>query len=167
MSMDRKKKISEDNLIESIKDDILQGFELFAESVFPKKCKTCGRAYHNFQELIEMSVEVSGTKGNLKDYDATCFADFRDEVAEKMVVANYVDCQCGSTLIILGKDRRDGSNKGKRHRDTFNKVLDVFEKLGIQRKESRLFLRTLFRKILFEQVDKKQLEDELRNFTGF
>jgi len=130
--------------LKELKEDVLQNFELLYESIFPKQCSSCKKIYNSFEEILENVKSTTGDVYNLKDYQADLFMEVDSRLSEKMVVANFLDCSCGSTMIILGKDRRRDTSTGKENRELFNNLVDSLVSKGEPRDYVTKVLRVLF-----------------------
>ena len=160
---EEKKRVMQDPLFE-IKNEILNGFELLCDSSFPKTCTKCHRVFKTFHDLVEVTYKATGQVGNLKTYEAKWFSEIVVSKGEDLVLVNYMDCICGSTLCIVGKDRRGESDKAAHYRDLFDKLLTKFEVLGFNRKKAIQFLRKSFSELMQGKISDSQLEILIKEF---
>lgn len=100
-------------------------------SSFPKKCRTCLKSYKDLSDFFENTEQVPGSTG---------LAEFRAS-QNSNVVGVFRNCECGSTMLVACRDRRDLSEAGEERRKNFDKVLDCLEKMGLDREQARQELR--------------------------
>lgn len=110
-------------------------FKLEDPGVFPKVCRSCNRRYESFEDFIESTVDVSGKCG---------LAEYPDK-ARSCRVGIFRNCECGSTLLVVCLCRRDESAEGDMRRLNFDKMLDIYEKAGLDRDAARRELRKVMR----------------------
>jgi len=100
-------------------DDIYQGLKSLAETAFPKRCRNCGRLYHDAAAFIAETKLLNTSKSGLKstvDDDGS------------MAVELYRNCPCGSTLMDVFNNRRDISENGIKRRNNFDKIMSMIQK---------------------------------------
>jgi hypothetical protein len=98
---------------------------------FPKKCMTCSRTYKDLTDFFESTTQVPGSTG---------LAEFQAAKSSN-VVGVFRNCDCGSTMLVACRDRRDLSEAGEERRKNFDRVLDCLENMGLDREQARLELR--------------------------
>lgn len=106
---------------------LYQGLKTLSQSVFPKKCNTCGRVYRNEDEFTRLSQPVgsgSGLKESIGDDD-------------RPVIDLFRNCECGSTLMESFSDRRDMSENGRKRREVFSKIQGLLVKKGMSPTDAR------------------------------
>lgn len=89
------------------------GLKAIASTTFPKTCRNCGRVFPDEAAYIAETQPVSAKKSGLKqaiDDDGPIVELFRN-------------CPCGSTLMDVFSDRRDGSDAGRFRRQRFGELL--------------------------------------------
>lgn len=138
-----------------------ENFKLLAESTFPKKCSCCGRLYKTYKELEEVKGQ---SRAALKGYEAKYFKDAEYDIDDKMVVANFMECVCGSTLLILGKTRRDETEQGEKRRAFFDHYLAECVELGMPKEKVVTFLRSIFRKLYNNEINFLELFEGIDEF---
>lgn len=103
----------------SVTDDIYQGLQALAEAAFPKRCRNCGRVYHDVDSFI---AETKLLKKNESGLKSTTDED------GAMSVELFRNCPCGSTLMDVFNDRRDISESGLNRRNNFDKLMTMVQK---------------------------------------
>ncbi|MFT6386820.1 MAG: hypothetical protein ACJAUP_000188 [Cellvibrionaceae bacterium] len=100
-------------------DHIYQGLQSLAETAFPKRCRNCGRLYHDVSAFIAetklLNAKHSGLKPAIKDDGSISVELFRN-------------CPCGSTLMDVFNNRRDISQNGIKRRNDCDKMMDMMQK---------------------------------------
>lgn len=81
---------------------------------FPKVCATCGREYHNIEDYRQQTKSLP-KKTNVSYH-------------EKYGLAEYRNCVCGSTMLIVTQDRRDRSHYGDLRRELFDHCIEHIQK---------------------------------------
>jgi len=153
--------------ITELKEDVLQSFELLYESIFPKQCSSCKKIYNSFEEILESVKSTTGDIYNLKDYQADLFMEVDSRLSDKIVVANFLDCTCGSTMIILGKDRRSDTSTGKEKREFFNNIVNSLVSKGETQDYVTKVLRVLFRSLVSGELKTTDLDQKLEELFPF
>lgn len=105
----------------------LAGLNEFWHADFPKTCLKCARIYGSFAEFIENTLPAQSGSG-LAEYE-------KDPL--KKSVGIFRNCACGSTLMILGPNRRDTSEAGEKRRQIFGAMLDKLITAHIPPEEAR------------------------------
>ena len=116
-------------MADSTLSELYAGLQSLASSAFPRKCTTCGRVFESSEQFLVETESLGGNSG-LK-------AGYGDE--DETVVELFRNCPCGSTLMEIYGDRRDGSALGQRRRERFAELLALLhEKAGIDPAVGRL-----------------------------
>jgi len=76
---------------------------------------------------------------------------------EPNVIGVFRNCECGSTMLVVCRDRRDLSEAGEERRRNFDKVLDCLEAMGLDREQARVELRRFMRGERSELLEKAGL----------
>ncbi len=113
---------------------------------------------------MEVTLAATGNLGQLASYEANIFSKVITPTGQELVLANYMNCECGTTLCILGKDRRGEDRESKYYRKLFNRILSKLVEEGLDKEKSSLFLRDLFRKLLQGEINEEQLERLTKEF---
>jgi hypothetical protein len=92
----------------------LAGLHEFWANDFPKTCPKCSRVYDSFADFITRTTPSENGSG---------VAEYELDSHEKSV-GIFRNCACGSTLMILGSNRRDTSEIGEKRREIFGAMLD-------------------------------------------
>ena len=100
--------------------------ESFIDKSFPKKC-ICGKIYANLQQFLSQTKETSAT-GNLLGPD-----DYEGTTAIEL----WRNCACGSTIMVVIRNRRDTSKEGVRLRKLFGEFLDELMVTGLEHETAR------------------------------
>ncbi|MDD9950280.1 MAG: hypothetical protein OXT67_01820 [Zetaproteobacteria bacterium] len=87
---------------------------------FPKVCATCGREYNNIEDYRE---QTQGLPRSNMSFN------------EKYGLAEYRNCVCGSTLLIITQDRRDRTYYGDLRRELFDQCLQHIMKTNTIRSD--------------------------------
>ena len=90
------------------KQNCYKGLTALFTDMFSKKCNCCGKSFTDVQNFINQTVRVA--KG-------TGLQDTKDE--DGVIVELYRTCDCGSTLMLECKDRRDTSVEGQKRRHEY------------------------------------------------
>jgi hypothetical protein len=109
-------------------DMLLEGLKEIWNADFPKTCAKCGKVYENFDRFLEDTAPLAAGDQVL-DYEGA------DPLRRQ--VGLHRNCSCGSTLALLGRDRRDTSEAGTRRREAFKRVLDKLIAGGLAPKAAR------------------------------
>ena len=94
-----------------MRDKNLQGLAALQDT-FPKTCQCCGRVYEAAEDFLFQTQGLAAGKSSLKE-----IIDDDDRV----VVAVFRNCICGSTLMDEFQSRRDESPDGQRRREDYAK----------------------------------------------
>jgi len=107
--------------------DLYQDVQSLLQASFPKKCGTCGRMFQTLDDFLEatLGLGAGGQFMNLAEADGGPIIDL------------FRNCPCGSTLMVLFKDRRDTSDHGQLMRDKFGRLLDQLIEHGLTRQQAR------------------------------
>lgn len=124
---------------------LFAGLQSLVASAFPKQCKMCGRVYSSPQDFAVRTDAISGRVG------------FKAAVEEdgSRVLELFRNCECGSTLMDVFRDRRDTSEAGLKRRQTFEQLLQKLNAKGVARDVARRELLKVM------QGDKSELLDRL------
>ena len=109
-------------------EELYAGLRALAESAFPKTCASCGRRFATVDEFLRETEVVRPDCSGLKQ---SCDAD------NSTIVELFRNCSCGSTMMDYFSDRRDLTERGKRRRERFGRVLHSLEQAGISRDDAR------------------------------
>lgn len=110
---------------------VYQGLKSLLESSFPKRCASCGRVFETAAQFVAETRDIHDARSGLVEGD--------DDDGRK-IVELFRNCPCGSTLMTLFDDRRDGSPEGARRRQRFGELLDFLVANGFDRDTARLEL---------------------------
>lgn len=105
----------------------LAGLHEFWANDFPKICPKCSRIYQTFTEFITRTTSSENGSG---------VAEYELESREKSV-GIFRNCACGSTLMILGPNRRDTSAIGEKRRQIFGAMLDKLISANVPPEDAR------------------------------
>ena len=124
---------------------LFAGLQSLVASAFPKQCKMCGRVYHSPQDFAVRTGAISGRVG------------FKAAVEEdgSRILELFRNCECGSTLMDVFRDRRDTSEAGLKRRQNFEQLLRKLQAKGIGRDVARQELLKVMR------GEKSELLDQL------
>ena len=92
---------------------------------FPEVCLSCGRSFQNSRDFLENTF--------LLPKEA-----YFDESSNNVV--DHRNCDCGETLILRRKNRRDETKKGNQKRQEFQNQLIFLTKNGIPIERARTIL---------------------------
>ncbi len=99
-------------------DPIYHGLQDLAKTAFPKKCRNCGRIYHDADAFIAETKLLKKQQGKLQ----------KNETQNAVMdVDLYRNCPCGSTLLDIFNNRRDISENGINRRNHFDKLMTMVE----------------------------------------
>jgi len=101
-----------------INHQFIQGLNQLAASSFPKSCSNCGRLFVSAEQFLSETEDLELINSKFKEYYNL------PKALQK--------CPCGSELEEV-IDRRVLSEKGHKRRDTFERMLAILEKKGIDR----------------------------------
>lgn len=104
----------------------LAGLHEFWDTDFPKTCLKCSRIYHTFSEFID---------GTLPSENGSGFAEYEKNHGKGVGI--FRNCACGSTLMILGPNRRDTSETGEKRRQIFGALLEKLTDANVPRPQAR------------------------------
>jgi tRNA G37 N-methylase Trm5 len=107
--------------------DLYKGLKALTFSDFPKKCPSCGAIYENEEDFIAKTKELGNSTG---------LKQSKDDNSEEMVEL-FRNCICGSTLMNYFQNRRDQSERGKKRRETFDKVMKILQEKGVSEGHAR------------------------------
>ena len=111
--------------IEDFHDAFYRDLASLQDDAFPKRCAGCGQVYDDITAFLRGTVPVAG--GGLKGV-----TDMDTHLVEL-----YRNCACGSTLLEFCADRRDQSERGRRRREKFGRLLDSLVAAGVERNRAR------------------------------
>jgi hypothetical protein len=111
------------------------GFQALLANEFPKTCASCGRSYGSLEIFLSATNQVQQGTG-LMQYEES-------EATPRVAVCR--NCVCGSTLATFCQDRRDLSEAGRRRRERFKQLLDLFKSRGVREDVARAELITFLR----------------------
>lgn len=106
----------------------LQGLTALVQSSFPKKCTVCGRKYLTAEQFLRETNDLPYAKSGLKEAvedDGTAFVEV------------FRNCVCGSTLMDEFNNRRDTSERGRKRREKFDRVLQQLIEKGLSKEVAR------------------------------
>lgn len=128
---------------DSANSALFAGLQSLIDSAFPKQCKMCGRVYNSPQDFAVKTVSISGRAG------------FKAAVEEdgSRILELFRNCECGSTLMDVFRDRRDTSAAGLQRRQNFEKLLQKLQVKGIARDVARQELLKVMRGQRSELLD--------------
>ncbi len=98
---------------------IYTGLQALAKSAFPKRCRNCGRLYHDAESFIAETKRLKPNQSGLKSAQ-------NDDGA--MTVELFRNCPCGSTLMDVFNNRRDISENGIKRRNNFDRLMEMIQK---------------------------------------
>lgn len=117
-------------------DALFQGLNALEETSFPRTCGSCGRVYETAQQYLRETGSVSGGRSGLKesvdDNGHRCVEVFRN-------------CVCGSTLMNVFGNRRDGSQAGLRRRQRVDELIAFLVANGLDKEVARAELLKMMR----------------------
>ena len=122
---------------------LFAGLQSLVASAFPKQCKMCGRIYHSPQDFAVRTDAISGRVG----FKATVEED------GSLILELFRNCECGSTLMDVFRDRRDTSAAGLLRRQNFEQLLQKLHAKGIPRDVARRELLKVMRGHTSELLD--------------
>lgn len=100
---------------------LFAGLKALAEGSFPKTCRNCGQVYLNEPEFIALTVPIPGGKTGLKM-----------SIDEGLPIVEFFrNCRCGSTLMDVFSDRRDGNSSGQLRRQKMGELTDYLVAHGL------------------------------------
>ncbi len=105
------------------------------QAKFPKACATCGKTYETREDYLKATAALAA----------------KSTMVNKMGVQEYRNCECGSTLMVWTKERRDNTPFGARRRELFDACL---EKLKAASGEPDDVLRKRLRELFHEIAEK-------------
>ena len=118
-------------------DSLYQGLNALAATAFPKRCRTCGRIYHNVDEFIAETRLLNPQQSGLKS---------SQEEDGTHIVELFRNCPCGSTLMDVFNNRRDVSENGIKRRNNFDKLMTTVEtQYGVDQETARNELLKIMR----------------------
>lgn len=116
-------------------EELFVGLRELVDSVFPKRCGSCGREYRNSIEFLAdtqpLRVNSSGLKQSLNDDGL-------------IVVDLFRNCICGSTLLESFSNRRDSCEDGIMRRTAFQEQVGKLVSLGYSVESAQSELHKLF-----------------------
>ena len=115
--------------------ELYNGLQTLEELSFPKKCSKCGKVYVSLSELVCQTAKLMRQSGLI----------VADDEDSKPVVGLYRNCTCGTTLLVLCKNRRDVSPRGLRRRETFGELLKMFNAAGVEAAAARQEMQKMMR----------------------
>jgi len=113
------------------------GFQALLENEFPKKCPSCGRSYGSLESFLTATAQVRDGTGLMQ------YEDEDDHLTPRVTVCR--NCVCGSTLAAFCQDRRDLTEKGRRRRERFQQLLELFKGRGVREEVARAELIAFLR----------------------
>lgn len=115
--------------MDNSENDIYSGLQALAKTAFPKRCRTCGRLYHNAESFIAETKLLNAKHSGLKA---------AQEDDGSMIVELFRNCPCGSTLMDVFNNRRDVSENGIKRRNNFDKILEMVQhKYNVEKEIAR------------------------------
>lgn len=106
-------------MTENTANPLYDGLQALAKSSFPKRCRNCGRLYHDAESFIAETRLINAKKSGLKSTHA-------DDGS--LQVELFRNCPCGSTLMDVFNNRRDISENGIKRRNNFDNLLIMIQK---------------------------------------
>jgi len=101
--------------------DLFVALLSLGEYSFPKQCSKCGKVYGNLSELLRHTEGAMESSGVVQ----------AEAGAKTSVVGVFRNCNCGASLVVLFRERRDRSEEGVRKRETFGRLLEVLKAAGV------------------------------------
>jgi len=119
----------------SLKEELFSGLRALEETMFPKRCASCGRVYKTLDDFLAQTQDLDGSSGvvNMGGHRRSA------------TVGVFRNCVCRSTLLVPCKDRRGRTPHQLKRRRIFGHLLDTLEKTGWKRSEARQELAKLMR----------------------
>jgi len=116
-------------------DKLFRGLRAIEETMFPKRCASCGRVYKTLDDFLEQTHDLDGSSGvvNMGAHPRAA------------TVGVFRNCVCRSTLLVPCKDRRGRTPHQLKRRRIFGHLLDTLETSGWKRGEARHELLKLMR----------------------
>ena len=116
--------------IAALTESVASKLTALYQAKFPKACATCGRIYETREQYLKATMSLGKTQVN------------------KMGVQEYRNCECGSTLMVWTKERRDNSPFGARRRELFDACFDKIKSVSTEPEDLiRNRLRQLFQDV--------------------
>ena len=106
---------------------LFKGLKSLSDNSFPKSCGNCGRNFETIEQYLKETNSLESSSG-LK-------ASFDDD--EQPILEVYRNCICGSTLMDFFSDRRDLTERGRKRREIFQRVLKFLKQKGVSHDEGR------------------------------
>lgn len=113
------------------------GFQALLENEFPKRCSSCGRSYSSLESFLTATAQVREGTG-LMQYEG-------EDPNPTPRVTVCRNCVCGSTLATFCQDRRDLTEAGRRRRERFQQLLELFKSRGVREDVARAELTAFLR----------------------
>lgn len=114
-------------------DSYFAGLKPARDDIFPKKCAKCGTVYINFEDFLQKTDDLPESSG------LQYFGEGQS------ITALFRNCTCRSTLIVSCESRRDESIQGIKHREIFEKILEMLKKVNPDAASCRNALLKLIR----------------------
>lgn len=109
-------------------DMLFEGLKEIWNTDFPKTCPACGRIYPSVDTFMAETTPLAAGDQIL---------DYENGGVHRRQVGLHRNCPCGSTIALLGRDRRDTSEAGTRRREAFKRVMDKLVAGGLPPKTAR------------------------------
>jgi hypothetical protein len=109
-------------------DQLFRGLRALTESSFPKTCANCGRVFRTVEQFLLETVQVRATHTGLKEA--------LEEDGSRSVEV-YRNCPCGSTLMDVFGNRREGTDSSAEQRKRFDALLELLSLNGLERETAR------------------------------
>lgn len=93
---------------------MMKKFQAFSQKSFPKRCSSCGRLYSDLDGFLRNTRVRQGQNSGFMKMLGLGDAPVMDMVGT---------CRCGSTLMVVTPDRRDQSDRGRRRRRLFDRMV--------------------------------------------
>jgi hypothetical protein len=108
--------------LDNTNSELFNGLHELVASSFPKSCSNCGRLFVSAEQFLSET----------QDFDLSN-SDLKESVSQDgfNLAEAFRKCPCGSTLVEEFGDRRVQTEKGKKRRKTFGRMLAILEKKGV------------------------------------
>lgn len=125
-------------LLAQLEDTIEKWVDTVYSDKFPKKCKGCDRLFETREQYIKETAALSNERTDV----------FKGQFIE------YRNCVCGSTLVLMGEDRRDTTPFGVARRNLFNECVEAFvASTGEDKNIATKKIKDVFSRVLRKKQD--------------
>ncbi len=110
-----------------------ESLQVKSSDIFPLLCTRCQRRFTDLKDYIARTTPMFHSSGLME----------REDPTGETFVLLLRTCLCGTSLALRCKERRDGTEEGRRRRSKFNVLVALLVESGTDAEEAQLEVRRL------------------------